>query len=408
LIMNKFEQLTNYKQLLDQGVITQEEYDEIKSRMLSKNAAHEHLDQGARAVLSSIEALKKKSDGVYVNLKEKSNRWIEKELEKDRINDEEKRIKKEIKTQERKYASTLRKSKRKKLIANLGHILKQVLVSLVLMVAVLLVAMVAFYLSRDKVNLNTKETDSLHGLRYSVSDQFKTRSDSINGKGSRDIRPEAIEYELFDSSNKLIAVYKVEYLGEDIDTTKVKEEVCRSVERETVNEAKDVIIIDGYCRKHSINLQNFFSNAVMRSRTQIYTCDYSAFMVSYKCNIWNYDSESCDKLFGFVEANQYVNKNIAKTLNIVYKGSYKSGYKPVREDFDVEVQYKNGNKTVAEIYDVHTPNHLSENDNTVMIECHGLKKVIHINISEKESNNSEKTDTAEENTPLFGKDGLQV
>ena len=81
--MNKFEKLANYKQLLDQGAITQEEYDEAKNKLLKGGISHEHLESGARVVLDAVEKIKNKTDETYTGLKEKSNQWVEKELEKE-------------------------------------------------------------------------------------------------------------------------------------------------------------------------------------------------------------------------------------------------------------------------------------------------------------------------------------
>ena len=380
--MNKFEKLANYKQLLDQGAITQEEYDEAKNKLLKGGISHEYLESGARVVLDAVEKIKNKTDETYTGLKEKSNQWVEKELEKDRKIENEKKIKKEKREQEREIARSRRKQQTEKNLTNIKSILKHTLLCILIAIIVLAVAAAVFFFSREKISFSDLKTESVHGLQYSISEKYKSKQSVTRTDNDKEITPETAEYEISDSSNNLIAKYSIEYLGEDIDTEHLKERMCRSMYKAETSKIDNGFKIEGYYKSNKLTPRNIIGNGIMNWHVMICTYDYSSFMISLKCNAWNFDPKVCEQLFNSVKLKQYTNINKAESLNTIYSGSYRAGYKPVKDDFRIEVNYKNGKRSTAEVFDAQIPKVLSEKENSVVIECHGLKSVFKIRPSD--------------------------
>lgn len=410
--MDRFEELTKYKQLLDQGIITKEEFEDAKSKLLKKNAFHEHLSTGARVASSSFGSLKKKTEDVYAAIKEKGNTWIEKELEKEQIIEEQKKNLRAEKTKEE-YKTCTNRSKEKGLKATAIKRGAKIIASVIIILILLLTAaLTGTFLLREKIDFTADSTEAIHGLEYSVSSKYKIKKTPNKKSDDNMISPEREEYEIYNRSNTLIGTYSIEYLGEDVDLNKHKEKVCRSLFKRKTSQSDDTIIIDGYCKKNKLSFQNITGNGLVKQRVLLVTKDYSCFKVDFRCNAWNYSKEECDQLFDAVKIRQYKNKNIAETLNITYNGTDKSGYKPAREDFKVEVEYKNGKKSLAEVYQLHAPEELNEKDNQVMIECHGIKKQLYLtphNDEETETDNKPKSDSIEDGGSVpFGEDGQQA
>lgn len=395
--MDKFEALTKYKQLLDQGVITQDEYDELKRNLLRKNAIHEHLSIGARVASNSFGSLRKKTEDTYGLIKEKGNQWIEKELEKERINEDRKKILKEKQEQTKQYNNSAPKKDNEYRLTKVKYYAKKTLVIIMITVLIIIAAFTALFLFREKVSFSADSTDSVHGLEYSVSKEYKKEKGKADISDDNVIKTVKDAFEIYDKSNLLIAAYSIEYLGEDIDIDKYKERICRSLSKHTVTQSDNLITIDGYYKEDNLSIQNITKSGLVKQRVLLCVKDYSCFMVVFKCNAWNYSEKTCNQLFDAVKIKQYKNSNTAEKLNITYKGSNKSGYKPVKDDFKVEVQYKNGKRSQAEVYKLQVPKQLSKNDNQVMIECHGIKSILNLRSYDEDSNldNGPRTDELE-------------
>ena len=402
--MNRFDKLTKYKQLLDQGVLTQEEFDDIKKRLFAMNVVHEHLDTGARVASESLGSIKKKTEGVYRDLKDRGNRWVDKELERDQINEAHRRLRREQKKRKRQEDLDRRKEGFKSLLAAIGTFLKKLFFCMGLLFLVLAAIGAAFYLSREKATFIADQTETLHGLEYSISDRFEKTNSTDKINDGIDFSPEKNEYKIYDKTKGLIASYTVEYLGEDVDTEIIKDKACQTLKREKVTLSGDNVDIEGYYKKDKIAISDIFGDSIKKERLLICTCDYSNFLITYKCNILNFDPESCDKLFDSIKLAQYKNESVASSLQVQYTGSYNKGYKPVKDDFNVEVNYENGKRSRAESFSVQAPEQLLEKDNTVLVECHGIKKIIHIRMKKdaKNEEKAEKNQLKEQDDFLFG------
>ena len=397
--MDTFEELTKYKQLLDQGIITQEEFDDLKRKVFEKTAFHEHLNTGARVALESFGSLKKKTEGAYETIKEKGNKWIERELEKERIKEEQKKALKNEQIKENRNK-----------LGKIAQYAKKLLSIIMMIVFLSIVIFAVFFFFREKVNFSADRIVTIHGLEYSISNDYKKRKNQNKNDDDTVIASEKDEFEIYSKSNTLIATYSIEYLGEDINLEKHKEEICRSLLNREINQSNNSIIIDGYYKKKDLSIHNITGNGLVKQRVLLFTKDYSCFKVVYKCNAWNYSADDCDQLFDAVKINQYKNKNIAETLDVTYNGSFISGYKPIQEDFKVEVRYKNGKRSVAEVFQLHAPKQLDEKGSRVMVECHGIKKQVYIRPSDDEKEDKRENQSEKQGNDIlpFGADGQQV
>lgn len=394
--MDIFEELTKYKQLLDQGIITQDEFDEKKSNLLKKNAIHEHLSIGARVASDSFGVLKKKTESTYRLIKKTGNAWIEKELEKDRINEERKKA-----TKNRRQQTKLNNAKdvtrtQENRITKAGHYAKRILFFTLIVTIIVMAALTVLFLCREKMRFSAEKKDTIHNLEYSVSKDYKKRSQS-NSSDEAAINAEKNVFDVYNKSGTLIATYSIEYLGEDIDLDKYKEKICRTLFKHSINQTDNSITIDGYYKNNNLTIQNIAGNGLVKQRVMLFSKDYSCFMVMLKCNAWNYSEKECERLFDSIKLKQYKNRNIAKSLNITYTGSYKNGYEPTQRDFKVEVEYKNGKRSVAEVFDLHAPKQLKEKDNEVIIECHGIKKRVQLIESEEDNGDKDTQNDSLEN-----------
>lgn len=405
--MDKFETLTKYKQLLDQGIITQEEYDREKEKLLNQNVIREHLDKGARVAVDSLQDVQKRIGGASSKIKEKGRKWIEDELEKERIAETEKQLERKQKQRVKQNSQVQIGQNKKELSHKVKHFITQVLIAVVSFVVIIIALATVLFFIREKAPFSVKSAGVIHDLEYSIPNNFSEEKEPAKTKN--EISSEAVTYSYYGKSNKSIAEFSIEYIGEDIDTKIVKEKICRSLTRESVDkDSGEVIEIDGWYKQNKLSPKSILSNGILKVRCAIYTIDHSSFLITYKCNLINYDSKACNQLFDSVKYKEYTNKNIAKSLDVSYKGSTNKGYEPRKEDFNVIVYYKNGKKSKPEIFNINGPKLLGEKDNYYIVECHGMKTKYKINVNENEDEeNDDQTDSSlGKEEIVFGEDGL--
>ena len=288
-----------------------------------------------------------------------------------------------------------------KLVGKISSVLRRILHLFVVILVAAIISLVLigvlsamFYFTRETINKNNTEYvfEQLHNLQYEVPDCFnrvnkkKERTDNA-GKGNY-IEPETALYNYYDKKHRIIATLEIKYLGEDIDTDAVSERISKVIDYDkTIYGMDGFKIVEGISVKRNLSVSNILGDGLSKKYYAIATKDYSSFLITINCNLWNYSKEASKEIINKICIRDYDNKNKAKSLVVKYNGSEKAGYLPVKDDVSVYVEYKNGKRSDPELFQFISSRIIDGKKNKITVKCHGLEKTVSIDSKENETKN---------------------
>ncbi len=397
--IDKFEELKRFKELLDSGIITQEEFDKKKAELLAAPA--ESKSAGAKVLNGFLSTAKEKSEQAKVvanekleELKKKQQEDAEKrkreeaerkenqaELEKQKAEQaklleeqkkkaaEEKRLKAEEKLRLAEEKKEQNKQKRKAFFA------KKSVKAVIGIICGLIIAFIAFciyaYVSRDTIKDDFSSTTphKLHGLEYEVPANWETDTNGVINPDSQTIENEA--YVRYDKDNgSVLGAANFSYFGDDLDIDELSSGYSsdKGWEEYSLSGTSDNMKV---LKKSEDGLDEF----VLFADT-----DYSAFGSYVSVASSAYDEAVVNSILTSPKFDTYKNPAEAESLEIKYLGDKTDGYVASEDDFEVTVKYKDGTSSAAKAFTINPASPTVNNGKatTVTIKCHGLEDSIEL------------------------------
>ena len=416
--MDKFEEIKNFKELLDNGIITQEEFDKKKKELLEGKdpsgtnlingiigGAKEKSEQAKAVAAEKLEELKKKQaeDAEKRKKEEEERKQKEAELqaqkaEQNRLAEEqkkkaaeEKKAKEEEKRKNREEKKEQAKQKRKDFFAK-----KSVKISIGVICA-LIIAFIAFcvyvYVTRDTIKDDFSETKTytLHDLEYLVPANWEEDTDNVTTADSA-----ALESKGFvrrdKKSGDVLGGIVYQYFGDDQDIDSLINEHVGSDgwEEYALTDAPDYVKAYKKEGKESYEFVTFANP------------DYSTFITYALVLISAYDENTINSILSAPKYASYKNKAQVEDITVNYTGSSEDGYTASKKDFEVLIKYAGKDAVKTEVFEI-TPSApvINRGQTTaVKVKCHGLEKDIELKGKQVEKVTAEYIGSKEEGTVI--------
>ena len=390
--VDKFEELRKFKELLDSGIITQEDFDKKKAELLAApsenksakalngflSSAKEKSEQAKVAANEKLEELKKKQQAEAEKRKkeEEERKKNQAEIERQKVEQaklleeqkkkeaEEKRLKAEEKRKQAEEKKEQNKQKRKAFFA------KKSVKATIGIVCALIIAFIGFciysYITRETIKDDFNETKSfkIHTLEYEMPANWAQDNSETKEDGT-----EQAAFTRKDADGNNMALMDISYLGEDLDF----EETVNSLKDDTWEEyALDVNGDQAIAYSKSDTNE---SGVALHQYISVVEKDYSTFKTMLTIRDDAIDADAVNRILTSPLYDKYKNPAEADSLKIKYNGKNSDGYVATTDDFEVTVNYKDGTSSVAKAFEINPPNPKINNgeETTVKVKCHGIE-----------------------------------
>ncbi len=397
--MDKFEEIKNFKELLDNGIITQEEFDKKKQEILAMKepsglktvssligGAKEKSEQAKAVAAEKLEELKKKQaeEAEKRKKEEEERKKKEAELEKQKaeqariaaeqkqIAAEEKRRQEEEKRKQKEERKEQAKIKRKAFFS------KKSVKAGIGIICALIIGVVGYsvysYVTRDTIkdDFNDTKPFSFHNLEISMPTNWQKANGENYVTNGTNVK-ESAEFDRFDKDNgNVLGAVSFCYYGDDMNIQDVASPYSS-------NEKWEEYTFDGMPE----NMLAFKSAAEGTEATEYFTvteADYSMFGTYTWLMNTALDESSVNEMLLAPKYDSYKNKTEVEGLEVSYKGSNEDGYSVRADDFTVQLKLKNGENITASKFDIDPSNATIHSGETtsVTIKCHGLQEEVEL------------------------------
>lgn len=396
--MDKFEEIRKYKDLLDSGIITQEEFDKKKEELLASqetsgskkindliSGAKEKTEKAKAAANEKIDEMKKKQaeEAEKKKLEEEERKIKEAELEKERAEQakieeerkqkeaEEKRAKEEERRKQKAEKKEQAKKKRKAFFAK-----KSVRIGIGIIIA-FIVALIGYnifaYVTRDTIkgDINDMTDYKVNNLTCSIPSNW---SEDKESEKNSDGYPELKVFSRQDKNGYTMAVLKQYYLGDDCDIEKaINTDISDEWEPYDINIEADNSLAYSYSGTNEDGVE-------VRNYVAVVEKDYSAFetIISVRADGW--EQNAIDTILTAPLYKSYKNPTVAESLDVKYTGSKDDGYAIKGSDFEVTVNCKDKESYKAESFEITPPEPtVKKGESTVIqVKCHGLNQDVEV------------------------------
>ncbi len=394
--MDKFEEIKNFKELLDSGIISQEEFDKKKKELLEGQetsgskvingilgSAKDKSEQAKAAAADKLEALKKKqAEEAEKRKKEEEERKIrEAELEKQKAEQarlaeeqkkkaaEEKRIRDEENRKKREEKKEQAKQKRKAFFAK-----KSVKITIGVICG-LIVAAIAFciyvYVTRDtiKEDFADTRTQKIHDLEYVVPSNWEVDKEGI-ATIDEDVLESAVYIRHDKKSGNVLGGVIYQYFGDDVNIDSIIEETINVNEWEEFTLADAPNYVKAF-KKQGEDVYDYYTFAY---------ADYSAFATYLTIATSAYDESTVNSILSSQQFSTYKNKTEVEELNVKYNGSNEDGYTAAKKDFNVTIKYKGKEAKKTDAFELVPSAPVVKRGETtkVTVKCHGVEEEIEL------------------------------
>lgn len=388
--LDKFEELKRFKELLDGGIITQEDFDKKKADLLAAsaesksakvlnsflNSAKEKSEQAKIAANEKLEELKKKQqmDAEKRKKEEEERKENQAEIEKKKAEqakllEEQKRKEAEEKRKQAEEKKEQNKQKRKAFFAKKSVKLAIGIVC-ALIIAFIGICIIA-YLNRETIKDDFNETKSfnIHSLEYEMPSNWAQDKNETKEDGS-----EQASFIRKDADGNNIAFMDIYYLGDDLDFT----DTVNSMTDDTWEEY--AVDVNGDQEKAYSKSDTNDSGVALHQYLSVVEKDYSMFYTLITIRDDVMDTDAINRLLTAPLYDKYKNPAEADNLKISYIGERTDGYVASASDFEVTVNYKDGTSSVAKTFDISPASPQVNNGEaiTVQVKCHGLEDSIEL------------------------------
>ena len=385
--MDKFEELKRFKELLDSGIITQEDFDKKKAELLASPA--ENKSTGAKVLNGFLSSAKEKSEQAKVAANEKLDELKKKQQEdaEKRKREEEERKKnqeefekkkaeeaklleeqkkreaeeKRIKAQEKKEQN---RQKRKAFFA------KKSVKAAIGVVCALIIAFIGLsvfaYMNRETIKDDFSDTKSykIHTLEYAVPSNWTQDKSETKEDGT-----EHASYIRKDADGSNMAILECSYLGDDVsfaETVKAKTNDTWEEYDIGINGDQAAAYVSSDTNENGVAYHEYLS---------IVEKDYSTFMTTLAVRDDASDTDAINKILTAPLYDKYKNPAEADSLDIKYVGKNTDGYVASAADFKVTVNYKDGTSSVATEFKIspESPKVSNGEETKVTVKCHGIE-----------------------------------
>lgn len=386
--MDKFEEIKKFKELLDNGIITQEEFDKKKQELLEAaessstktingiiGSAKEKSEQAKNAAAEKLEELKKKQAEEAEKRKAEEEERKKKEAEQAKIAAEqkqkaaeEKRLLDEEKRKQKEERKKQAKEKRKAFFSKKSV---KVVIGVICALIVGFIGLCVYsYVNRDTIknDFSDTTTQAFHDLECTVPSNWvaDTKNEATAGK-------DALESKAFlrydKNSQAVLGGIVYQYYGDDVDIDKIANSILDSDWEEFTLQGVPNYV-KAYKKQNEENYQFY---------TFAYT-DYSAFVNYLEVASGAYDEATVNALLSSPKYSSYKNKTEVEDVSVNYTGPNEDGYTAGKDDFDVSIKYKDKEAKQTTAFDI-TPSAPVINSGkitNVKVKCHGVEKDVEL------------------------------
>ena len=408
--MDKIELLKQYKELLDSGILTQEEFDAKKKQVLESpdevtssgssggldsllKSAKEKSEQAKEKANEKLEELRKKQ--AEEQEKRKAAEEERKKQEEERKKQEEERQKAEAELQaqraeaariakeekeriaeeKRKEKAERKEQNKQKRKAFFAKKSTKAVIALICLAAVGLVAWKAYsYATREKLigAFDEKDKYSINGLTYYIPKGWEKSDISVIDLLNDESSHEEETYTHNDKNNKFLGAVSVSYLGEEIPAQSVINDIKDKFETEDyeLTSGGNKILVSKIPSASHNDLGDSLTMTIAVSEK-----DYATFAMYVLSTIDAYDKDTVDAILTAPEFGSYKNPKEADTLTVQYTGSREGGYTASSKDFDVTINYKDGSSQKSSYFSIEPSNPAITDGGVtnVTVKCHGVE-----------------------------------
>ena len=393
--MDKFEEIRKFKELLDNGIISQDEFDKKKQEVLEAKepsgaktfsdflgGAKEKSEQAKAVAAEKLEELKKKQAEEAEKRRQQEEERKKKEAELEEQKAEQARIKEEEKKKEAENKRLLQEEKQKQKEAKKQQakqkrkefFSKKSTKAVIGVICGLIIAFIAFciylYATKDTIknDFSDTTTQTIHDLECVVPSNWTEDTQNVATPGA-----DALESKAFLRYDKrtgdLLSGIVYQYYGDDLDVDSVINDLIGSDwEEYTLKDAP--ANVKAY-KKQGENEYEFYTIA---------NADYSTFVNYLSVASSAYDEDTINAILSAPKYSSYKNKAEVEDVIVAYKGSNENAYTAKKSDFDVSIKYKDKDpkKTVA--FDISPPAPVIKSGEItkVKVKCHGVEKDVEL------------------------------
>lgn len=386
--MDKFEEIKNFKELLDNGIITQDEFDKKKQELLEGkdsssvkavssffDSAKEKSEQAKAAAAEKLEVLKKKQAEEAEKRKAEEEERKKKEAEQAKIAAEqkqkaaeEKRLLDEEKRKQKEEKKQQAKQQRKEFFSKKSV---KVGIGVVCAIIVAFIGLCVYgYVNRDTIkdDFSDTNTQKIHDLECTVPSNWIADTQNIAKPYNSALESKAfIRHEK--NSQNILAGLIYQYCGDDINIDDLISDIIDSDwEKFTLQGVPNYV--KAY-RKDTDKNHQFYTFAYS---------DYSAFVNYLEVADTAYDEETVKSILSAPNYSSYKNKAEVEDISVKYNGSNEDGYTASKQDFDVSIKYKNKEAKKVDTFELSpsAPVINSGKTTNVKVKCHGIEKDVEL------------------------------